>query len=344
MDNRNTVRVMILLCISVIFLFIMDIMLGPVRIPLQEVVRVLFFGNTSKLEWTSIILDFRIPKAITAVLAGIALSVSGLQMQTVFRNPLAGPYVLGISSGASLGVAIVILGYTSLVGNIMNEWAGKWLIVLASWVGSGMVLLLIMSVSVRIKDIMTILILGMMFGSIISAIVSALQYFSNEAMLKSFVIWTMGSVSNVSGNQIYLFSICIIGGVVISLLSVKYLNMLLLGENYAQTLGLNIKMARFIIFLSTSILTGTVTAFCGPIGFIGIAVPHLCRMLLKTGDQKILLLSSILAGASVMLLSDMFSLLPGKGMVLPLNTVTAIIGIPIVIYIIMRNKSISTHT
>lgn len=336
--STKTVRIIILLSIALIVLFLLNIMLGPVKIPLKEVVLTLLSGDASREEWRTIILSFRVPKALTAVLAGVALSVSGLQMQTIFRNPLAGPYVLGISSGASLGVAIVILGYNFFVGASMNEWTGKWLIIFASWIGSGFVLLLIMAVSLRIKDIMTILILGMMFGSIISAIVSALQYFSDEALLKSYVIWTMGSVSNVSGSQIYIFSASIFAGLIISLLSIKSLNMLLLGENYAQTLGLNIRMARLMIFLSTSILTGTVTAFCGPIGFIGIAVPHLCRMLLRTGDQKQLMYASILAGASVMLLSDTLSLLPGKGAILPLNTVTAIIGVPIVIYIIMRNN------
>jgi iron complex transport system permease protein len=342
LPGSNTfVKIFIWLSIVLLVLFLLNIMLGPVKIPLKEVVSALFTGNASREEWTTIILSFRVPKALTAVLAGVALSVSGLQMQTIFRNPLAGPYVLGISSGASLGVAIVILGYSAFFGSVMNEWAGKWIIILASWLGSGLVLLLIMAVSVRIKDIMTILILGMMFGSIISAIVSAFQYFSDEAMLKSYVIWTMGSVANVSGDQIYFFSICIIIGLVISLLSVKFLNMLLLGENYAQTLGLNIRTARVMIFLSTSILTGTVTAFCGPIGFIGIAVPHLCRILLRTDDQKKLMYACILAGAAVMLLSDTLSLLPGKGTILPLNTVTAIIGIPIVIYIIMRNHRTS---
>jgi iron complex transport system permease protein len=336
--SKKTVRIIVLLSIALIVLFLLNIMLGPVKIPLKEVVLTLLSGDAPREEWRTIILSFRVPKALTAVLAGVALSVSGLQMQTIFRNPLAGPYVLGISSGASLGVAIVILGYNFFVGASMNEWTGNWLIIFASWIGSGLVLLLIMAVSVRIKDIMTILILGMMFGSIISAVVSALQYFSDEALLKSYVIWTMGSVSNVSGSQIYIFSGCIFAGLIISLLSIKSLNMLLLGESYAQTLGLNIRMARLMIFLSTSILTGTVTAFCGPIGFIGIAVPHLCRMLLRTGDQKQLMYASILAGASVMLLSDTLSLLPGKGAILPLNTVTAIIGVPIVIYIIMRNN------
>lgn len=336
--SLKSTRIYILLSILLLSLFILNIMQGPVKIPFKDLLGILFSGESTREEWINIVINFRIPKAITAVLAGVALSVSGLQMQTIFRNPLAGPYVLGISSGASLGVALVILGYTSLFGSIMNEWTGRWLIVFASWLGSGVILLLIMLVSVRIKDIMTILILGIMFGSIVSAIVSALQYFSDEAMLKSYVIWTMGSVANVSGDQIYILMICVSVGLIISMLSVKFLNMLLLGENYAQSLGLNIKMARGMIFLSTSILTGTVTAFCGPIGFIGIAVPHLCRMMLNTGDQKPLMYTSILLGASVMLFSDTLSLLPGNGAILPLNTVTAVIGIPIVIYIIMRNN------
>lgn len=339
--SGKTVRIFVLLSIALVVLFLLNIMLGPVKIPLKEIIRMLFSGVSSRAEWETIVIDFRLPKAITAVLAGIALSVSGLQMQTVFRNPLAGPYVLGISAGASLGVAVVILGYSAFFGTIVNGFAGKWLIIIASWLGGGLVLLLIMAVSLRIKDIMTILILGMMFGSIISAVVSAFQYFSDEAMLKSYVIWTMGSVANVSGDQLYIFIICIIAGLVVSVSSVKFLNLLLLGENYAQTLGLNIKTARLMIFLSTSILTGTVTAFCGPIGFVGIAVPHLCRMMLRTDDQRKLMIASILAGAAVMLLSDTLSLLPGKGVILPLNTVTAVIGIPIVIYIVMRNNRVS---
>lgn len=339
--SRTSARIYVLLAIFLVVLFFLNIMLGPVKIPFREVLHTFLTGNASRVEWETIILSFRLPKALTAIFAGIALSVSGLQMQTVFRNPLAGPYVLGISSGASLGVAIVILGYSSLFGSILNDSAGPWLIIIASWIGSGLVLMLIMAVSARVKDIMTILILGMMFGSIISAVVSAFQYFSQEAMLKSYVIWTLGSVASVSGSQLYIFSACILAGLVISLLSVKSLNLLLLGENYAQTLGLDIRRARIFIFLSTSILTGTVTAFCGPIGFVGIAVPHLCRMLLKTSDQKPLMYTSILAGASVMLLSDTLSLLPGDGQILPLNTVTAIIGIPIVIYIVMRNRASS---
>jgi iron complex transport system permease protein len=334
----KSTRIYILLSILLLGLFLLNIMLGPVKIPLKDVIRILFSGEASREEWINIVINFRVPKALTAVMAGVALSVSGLQMQTIFRNPLAGPDVLGISSGASLGVALVILGYTSLFGSIVNEWTGRWMIVIASWIGSGVILLLIMAVSARFKDIMTILILGIMFGSIVSAIVSALQYFSDEAMLKSFVIWTMGSVANVSGDQIYILFICVSAGLIISLLSIKVLNMLLLGENYAQSMGLNIKLARSMIFLSTSILTGTVTAFCGPIGFIGIAVPHLCRIMLNTGDQKQLMYTSILLGSSVMLFSDTLSLLPGKGAILPLNTVTSVIGIPIVIYIIMRNN------
>lgn len=326
-----------------ILLFLLDILLGPVRIPVPEIWNILFHHQSSKPEWISIVNDFRIPKALTAVLAGVSLSVSGLQMQTAFRNPLAGPYVLGISAGASLGVALVILGYSAIFGSFVSGDIQQWLIILAAWFGSALVLLIILAVSVRVKDIMTILILGMMLGSIISAFVNVMQYFSNEELLKSYVIWTMGSVSNVSGSQLNIFAICTIIGIIISLLSVKFLNLLLLGENYAQVLGLNLSFARFVIFLSTSILAGSATAFCGPIGFVGIAVPHICRMMLRTSNQLHLLIASILTGASLMLVSDMLSLLPGKGVILPLNTVTAIIGIPIVIFIIFRNKALSAN-
>ena len=277
---------------------------------------------------------------ITAILAGSALSVSGLQMQTIFRNPLAGPFVLGISAGASLGVAIMVLGFAGLFTGISIGYAGSWIIVIAAWIGSAIILLMILLVSLRIKDIMTLLIIGIMFGSATSAIVSILQYFSSESLLKSFVIWTMGSLSGVSVNQLTILLPIIILGLLMSLSSVKILNVSLVGENYAKSMGLNINFSRIYTFLSTSLLTGTITAFCGPIGFIGIAVPHLTRMLFKTTDHKILLPGTILIGSMIMIVSDIISHLPTSNKILPLNSVTAIIGIPIVIWVIIRNKKL----
>jgi len=261
-------------------------------------------------------------------------------MQTVFRNPLAGPYVLGISSGASLGVALVVIGFSGFFqGNIFG-FSGSWLLIIAAWLGSAAVLIVIMIVSLRIRDIMTILILGIMFGSGISAIISILQYFSRESALKAFVIWTMGSVSNVSMLQVYVLLAGIIPGIGIALFTIKASNAVLLGENYARSLGVHILKYRTLIFVSTSLLTGTITAFCGPIGFIGIAVPHICRTILQTSKHGILFIASIFAGSALMLFSDIVSQVPGSEGLLPVNAVTSLIGIPVVFWIIMRKKKV----
>ena len=322
-------------------LFLADVFLGSVSIPLKNILKILFSGSSDYPEQITIVLQFRLPKAITALFAGFALSVSGLQMQTIFKNPLAGPYVLGISSRASLGVAILVLGVSTV--SVFNQIGilSNWIIVLAAWLGAGLILLLILAVSTRVKDIMTILILGIMFGSATTAVVGILQYFSNETMLKAFIIWTMGSLGGVSISQLYVLVPSILLGLTIAFLSVKMLNALLLGENYAKSMGLNITLSRFFIFLSTSLLAGTITAFCGPIGFIGIAVPHLARMVFKTANHSTLLPGSMLIGGIVLLLSDIISQLPGKESSLPINSITALVGIPIVIWIIIRKQRFS---
>lgn len=327
-----------LLLLVAIFL-ILDIFLGSVSIKATDVFTAIFTNSNSSFE--TIILKFRLPKAITALTVGVALSLSGLQMQTVFRNPMAGPYVLGISSGASLGVAFVILGFSSNITTDTLNGLGNWILVAASWVGAGAVMLLIMAISSRVKDIMTILILGIMLSSGISAIVTIMQYFSNETMLKAYVIWTMGSLGNLTARQLNVLLISVTAGVILSLFSTKMLNALLLGENYASSIGLNVRVARMVIFICTSILAGSVTAFCGPIGFIGIAVPHMVRILFKTSDHKILIPGTILMGGSIMLLSDIISQLPGSESVLPVNAVTSLIGIPVVIWVILRNRKYS---
>jgi len=327
------------LALSIILLFILDILFGSVTISASEVIKALFMDTGSSYE--TIIMKFRLPKAITAVAVGIGLSLSGLQMQTVFRNPMAGPDVLGISSGASLGVAFVILGFSSNLSAENISSLGNWILVVAAWTGAGAIMLLIMAISSRVKDIMTILIIGIMLSSGISAVVTILQYFSNETMLKAYVIWTMGSLGNLTSGQLNVLLISLFAGIVLSFLSVKMLNALLLGENYAGSIGLNIRLARIIVFICTSILAGSVTAFCGPIGFIGIAVPHIVRILFKTSDHKILIPGTILAGGSLMLLSDIISQLPGSESVLPVNSVTSLIGIPVVIWVIFRNRKYS---
>jgi len=324
-----------LLFLLVLF-FVLDILLGSVTIKISDILKIIFNHSGSNTE--TIILKFRIPKAFTAMTVGIALSLSGLQMQTVFRNPLAGPYILGISSGASLGVAFVILGFSTHLSPDSIKALGNWAIVAASWVGAGAVMILIMFISVRVRDIMIVLILGIMLSSGISAIVSIMQYFSNETMLKAYIIWTMGSLGNLTSSQLTILLIAVTAGSLMSAFSVKMLNALLLGENYAGSIGLNIKISRIIIFTGTSILAGSVTAFCGPIGFIGIAVPHIVRIIFKTSDHKILVPGTILAGGVVMLVSDIISQMPGSDKILPVNSVTALIGIPIVIWVILRNR------
>ncbi len=331
--------IFILLILMMILLFAADIFWGSVSISFSDVLKAIFSRSSGQIE--TIVLQFRLPKAITAFTVGVALSVSGLQMQTIFRNPMAGPYVLGISSGASLGVAFVILGFASSLSIQSISGIGNWILVGASWAGAGIIMLLVMILSSRLKDIMTILILGIMLSSGISALVTIMQYFSNESMLKAYVIWTMGSLGNLTSGQLNVLLLSVSAGLIISLVSIKMLNALQLGENYAGSIGLNIKTARIVIFACTSILAGSVTAFCGPIGFIGVAVPHITRMLFKKSDHKILIPGTILAGGTVMLLSDIISQLPGTENILPVNAVTSLIGIPVVIWVILRNRRYS---
>ena len=323
-------------------LFITDIFTGSVAIPLTEILNSLFSGNTLKPEWATILLDFRLPKALTAVIAGTALSVSGLEMQTYFRNPLAGPFVLGISAGASLGVAILVMGISLFTGSVLISAGTQWSVAIASWAGSGLVLLLILAVSLRIKDNTTILILGILFGSITLAIVSILQYSSSESEVKAFIIWTLGSMGNVTGPQLRIMIISVAAGLLIALFAIKGMNVLLLGEQYTLTMGINIRLIRILIFTSTSILAGTITAFCGPIGFIGIAVPHIARIIFQSSNHRILLPGTLLLGSSIMLISDIISHLPGSKQILPINSVTAIIGIPVVVWIIVKKQRLVT--
>lgn len=336
---RKTFLVFLILIILLLLLFTIDIITGTVRIPLIDIWNSLVSDYSLKPEWKVIIIDFRLPRALVAILAGMALSVSGLEMQTYFRNPLAGPYVLGISSGASLGVAILVMGISVIslpAGFVLNQWA----IVIAAWIGAGLVMILILAVSARINDNTTILILGILFGSITMALVSILQYLSSETEVKAFIIWTLGSLGNVTATQLNIMIPAVIAGLLLSLFSIKSLNALQLGEQYARSMGINIILSRSLIFLSTSVLAGTVTAFCGPIGFIGIAVPHISRMLFSSSDHRIILPGTMITGAVALLISDIASQLPGSGQILPINSVTAILGIPIVVWIILRKQRI----
>ncbi len=332
---QNKYILLIISIIALIFFIAADIYIGSVSIPFKEFINYIL-GNEIKTEYKTIITEFRIPKTITAILVGVALSVSGLQMQTIFRNPLAGPYVLGISSGASLGVAILLLSPVPLM--FLPGIGMSWITSISAWFGAGLVLILIFIVSIRVKDVMTILIIGVLFGSAVSAFVSILQYFGEQAQLKTFIIWTMGSLSGVTNEQLIVLFPSIVVGLLISFFSFRTLNVLLLGEDYAKSSGLNLTTARILIFISTGVLAGSVTAFCGPIGFIGIIVPHIARMLFKTADHKFLIPASAIVGAIIILMSDIISLLPGFSGTLPINSVTAILGIPIVIFIIIKNR------
>ena len=332
-------KVLLLLSLLVPVFFLIDLLVGSYYLSVPEILRAIFRTENADSQAILIINQFRIPKAVTAILAGAALSVAGLQMQTVFRNPLAGPYILGVSSGASLGVALLVLGTGGLLGGSIASAASSWGIVAAAWIGSALILLLIVLISVRVKDIMTILILGILISSAISAIVNILQYFSNESMLKSFVIWTMGSLGSVTNTQLSVLFPSVLMGILIAFGSSKFLDAFLLGEHYARSMGMNIRFARMMVFLSTAILAGSVTAFCGPIGFIGIAVPHIARMVLQTARHSLLVPGTILTGALMMLISDIISQLPGSESTLPVNSVTALLGIPIVIWIIVRNTN-----
>ncbi len=315
-----------------LFLFCLDLTVGGVSISLGNVWRSLLGGDCPPQERV-IILDIRLIKGIVAALTGAALAVSGLQMQTLFRNPLAGPYVLGISSGASLGVALFILAGPLLrLPSIFMSFG----IAGAAWIGAAAILIVIAVVGRKIKDIMVVLILGMMFSSGVSAIVQILQYLSKDEALKNFVIWTMGSLGDVTWSKMWILAPSVVLGLILAVVTIKPLNLLLFGEEYASTMGLNVRKARGLLFVSTTLLAGTVTAFCGPIGFIGLALPHVVRMMFRNADHRILIPGCVLFGALTMIVCDILS----KLFLLPINAITALIGIPVVVMVVVRNSKV----
>ena len=321
--------------------FLLNIGFGQVAIPLKEILKSLAGIETNNATWEYIILNFRLPKAITAILVGIGLSISGLLMQTLFRNPLAGPYVLGLSSGSSLGVAFVIMGASILPGFLADLFLSSFGIVLASILGSLFVLFLVFIVSKKLKDTMSILIVGLMFSSFTGAIVSVLTYFSSAEQLQKFTFWSMGNLGNLSWLQLLILSISVTIGCLFSLFSIKSLDAFLLGENYAKSIGINIKKQRNIIFISTGILSGSITAFVGPIAFVGLAVPHIAKLLFQTSNHKTLFFSTMILGAVIMLVCDTVSQLPGFDFTLPINAITSILGAPIVIWLLVRKRGIN---
>jgi iron complex transport system permease protein len=336
-QKRNTI-LFFLLTLGLVLLFFVNISFGSITIPFKEIYTSLTGGQASKSTWEYIIINYRLPKAITAILVGMGLSISGLLMQTLFRNPLAGPYVLGLSSGASLGVAFVILGASLLPPFLNTILLSSYGVVLASTIGSSVVLLAVLMVSQRLRDTMAILIVGLMFGSFTSAIVGVLTYFSSAEQLQKFTFWSMGNLGNLSWSSILILTVCVGIGLLLSLFSIKPLNALLLGENYARSLGLNFKKTRLIIIFATSILAGSITAYAGPIAFIGLAVPHIAKLVFQTSNHSVLYWSTLLLGASIMLICDVISELPGLEITLPINAVTSIIGAPVVIWLLVSKR------
>ncbi len=329
-----------LLTLIFVSVFAANLALGSVNIPLKDVIITLLGGEPENATWGRIILMIRLPTALTATLAGAALAVSGLMMQTFFRNPLAGPFVIGISSGASLGVAVVVLsGGATLLATA--GFGGTVGIALAASVGAGGIMVLVLLVARRVSDSMTLLIIGVMVGFGTSAVVSILMYFSRPEQINTYIRWGFGSFGGVSWKTMPVFAVVILVGLLLAFLIAKSLNALLLGETYASSMGLNVRRARLAIIVSSALLAGAVTAFCGPIGFIGLAVPHLCRGVFKTSDHRILIPATVMMGAVVALVADIVAAMPGNmEFSLPLNAITALLGAPVVIYVILRGRNV----
>ena len=325
--------ILFLLFFLLISSFLIDLSSGSINLSFSEIFNS-FLNKESNPNNFLILSELRLPRVITAIFVGIGLPVSGLLLQTLFRNPLAGPYIFGISSGASLGVAILLLGL-SFLG--FSSIPGSFSIAIAGILGSSFILLIILLISIKINDSLTILIIGVLLGSGISSLVSLMQFFGEAPMLKKFIVWTMGSLDAIQKNQLWYFGLIILGSASVTVILSKFLDSLYLGDENAQTLGVNVKILRLLIFLLTGIMTGLITAFCGPIGFIGIAVPHLSRIIFKTSKHIQLIIYSSLIGAIIMLLSDALSH-SFESNIIPINTITAILGIPIIIWVIFKNK------
>ena len=318
--------------------FIINICLGSVNISFVDTLKALFGIATKDSSSYYIIWEYRLPKAITAILVGGGLSLSGLLMQTLFRNPLAGPYVLGISSGASLGAALIIMGSSLFSGFFAFSTFNDVTLAIASSIGSFLVLSLVLIVAAKIKDTMALLIIGLMFGSITAAIVSVLSYFTKAEKLQQYIFWSFGSLGNLSWLQIFIVALCTFIGIALSILTIKPLNAFLLGENYAKSLGIQLQKSRYLIIIATGLLAGSITAFAGLIAFVGIAVPHITRQIFHTTDHKIQIPAVLCSGAILMLICDTIAQLPGSVSVLPINAITSILGAPVVIWLLVRKR------
>lgn len=338
---KRTVTIgMTALAVSILLLFFLNLLLGSVTIPAASVWKILTGGSVDNDIWQNIVLKSRLPHAVTALMAGAGLSVAGLQMQTVFRNPLAGPSVLGVSSGASLGVAFVVLLSGRIGGIALSRlgYMGEVAMTLSAIAGAMAVMLLIVWVAQKVRGNVTLLIIGVMIGYVATAIIGVLKFFSAEEDVRAYVVWGLGSFSRVSGDQVTTFALIMAVLLPLSMLLVKTLNLLLLGDSYARNLGLNVRSARNWVIVSAGVLVAIVTAYCGPISFLGLAVPHLCRGMFRTSDHRILMPGSLLAGASLALLCNLIARLPGFEGALPVNSVTALIGAPVVAAVLFRRR------
>lgn len=327
-----------ILLFALILLFLLNLSLGSVSIPMTEIISILFTGDASREVWRDIVLDFRLTKALTCVLAGGALAAAGLQMQTLFRNALAGPDVLGLSSGASLAVALIFMNPAATAGIFTTPH--PLMVSLAAMSGCVLVLLIMLVVARKLKDNVSLLIVGLMVGATASSVVSVLQYLSKAEEMQVYILWTFGSLGGLNWQEIRILAIALVAGAGLAFSQIKNLNAWLLGDHYATSLGIPLKKARFMIILSAAILTGAVTAFCGPIAFVGLAVPHLTRLVINTHNHKVLIPAVLVAGAGLVLFCDIVAQLPGSQHVLPVNALTAMIGAPVVIWIILRNKKV----
>ena len=340
MNISKTIILMTLLGLSIIVFFLLNLLLGSVEIPMRDIFAILFRGETDNIIWTNIIMKSRLPQALTAMMAGAGLGVSGLLMQTVFRNPLAGPSVLGISSGASLGVACVVLLSGSIGGVALSKLGviGEVTITLSAIIGSLMIMALTAMVSQKVRGNVTLLIMGVMIGYIANAIIGVLKFFSAEEDIRAYVIWGLGSFSRVSGGQTYVFVILMLILLPSAFFLIKTLNLLLLGDSYARNLGLNIKRARMLVIGCSGVLVAVVTAYCGPVIFLGLAVPHICRGIFHTSNHATILPATLLGGASLALLCNIIARLPGFEGALPVNSVTALVGAPVVMWVIFNRR------
>lgn len=338
--KRSIVFLMLLIVASIFLFFFLNLVLGSVPIPFRSVWNILWGMGDETIVWQNIIWKSRVPQALTALVAGAGLSIAGLQMQTVFRNPLAGPSVLGISSGASMGVAFVILLSGSLGGVALSKlgYVGEIALSVAAIAGSLSIMALIVYVSQKVKGNVTLLIIGVMIGYVANAVIGVLKYFSVEEDIRAYVIWGLGSFSRVSGDQMMLFVCLMLILIPLSFLLIKTLNLMLLGDGYARNLGLNIKRSRLLVITSAGVLVAIVTAYCGPIVFLGLAVPHLCRAMFRTSDHRILMPGVLFAGASLALICNLIARMPGFEGALPVNSVTALVGAPVVASVLFRKR------